>query len=326
LKVLLTGANGFVGSHILDNLSAQNIPTRILLRSTSDPAFIASHLSRVEVCQGSVCDRSSVLRAVDGVTHVIHCAGLTKAVRTSEFYEVNQTGTRNVIDAVNESANKVSRLVHLSSLAAAGPAGADNPAKEQDAPRPVSTYGKSKLAAELDVRNHCRQEFVILRPPGVYGPRDAGFLPMFTAVKRHLLPRPKASQALSLVFVRDLALAVCECLHHAAAAGKTYFVAAREVVTGCGMAEEIAAQMRRWTLPCALPATGLWTVCLAQELISRITGRARMLSLQKFPELCASGWVCDPGLMERDLGFVCKTPLKEGISATLDWYNKSNWL
>ena len=315
-----------MGSHILDSLCAKNIPTRILLRPTGDPAFIQSHLSRVEISHGSVCDRPSLIRAMDGVTHVVHCAGLTKAVRLSEFFEVNQAGTRNLVDVLNEQGGKTSRLVHLSSLAAAGPAGADNPLREQDAPRPVSAYGKSKLAAELEVRNQCRREFVILRPPGVYGPRDAGFLPMFTAVKRHLLPQPKTSQALSLVFVRDLALAVCECLQHAAAAGKTYFVAAREVVTGGDMAKEIAAQMRRWTLPCVLPSAGLWGVCLAQELISRLTGRARLLSLQKFPELCASGWVCDPGLIERDLGIVCRTPLKEGISATLDWYTKSNWL
>ena len=109
--------------------------------------------------------------------------------------------------------------------------GARSPPARQDPPWPVSEYGKSKLAGELEVRNHCRAEYVILRPPAVYGPRDAEFLRLFKAVKRHLLPKPGGAQALSLVFVQDLAEAVVTCLNHPAAAGKTYFVAAREVVT-----------------------------------------------------------------------------------------------
>ena len=169
-----------------------------------------------------------------------------------------------------------------------------SPRARQDPPQPVSEYGKSKLAGELEVRNHCRAEYVILRPPAVYGPRDAEFLRLFQAVKSHLLPKPGGAQALSLVFVRDLAEAVVTCLTHPAAAGKTYFVAAREVVTARSMAEEIAAQMNVWTLPLPLPTALLWPMCLAQELASRLTGKPNVLSLQKFAELRAPGWVCDP--------------------------------
>ena len=139
-----------------------------------------------------------------------------------------------------------------------GPARRERPAREDDPPQPVSEYGKSKLAGEHEVRNHCRAEYVILRPPAVYGPRDAEFLRLFRAVKNHLLPKPGGAQALSMVFVRDLAEAVVTCLTHPAAAGKTYFVAAREVVTARAMAEEIAAQMKVWTLPLPLPTALLW--------------------------------------------------------------------
>src|SRR5262249_35040199 len=176
----------------------------------------------------------------------------------SEFFEVNQIGTRNVVAAVNAHRTEVRRLLHISSLAASGPATAATPATEQDPPSPVSAYGKSKLAGELEVRNECKTDYTIIRPPAVYGPRDEGFLSIFKAIKAHLLPRPSPRQAFSLVYAKDLAEAVVNCLEAPKAAGKVYFVAGREIVTGRIVAEEIAAQMKRWTIPCPLPSAVLW--------------------------------------------------------------------
>ena len=116
------------------------------------------------------------------------------------------------------------------------------------------------------------------------------------------------------------------CLDHPAAAGKTYFVAAPEVATARMMAEEIAAQMGVWTLPLPLPAALLWLACFAQEMASRLTGKANVLSLQKFAELRAPGWVCDPALLRRETGCECATTLKEGIAETLAWYRREKWL
>ncbi|MGO8677037.1 MAG: NAD-dependent epimerase/dehydratase family protein [Limisphaerales bacterium] len=321
MKILLTGANGFVGSHVLDTLRAHELPAAILLRPSANRRFIQSHLSYAEVRSGAITDPASLSQAMTGITHVIHCAGCTRAARISDFYEVNQGGTANVVQAANAQPG-FRRLVHLSSLAACGPA---NPAREEDDPHPVSDYGKSKLAGELEVRRHCRQEFVIVRPPAVYGPRDGEFLRLFKAVKAHLLPRP-SRQLLSLVFVEDLARAVVACLEHPAAAGKTGFAANPEVVTARAMAAEIAAQMGGWTLPLPLPTALLWPLCLAYEIASRLTGKPSVLSLQKFAELRAPAWVCDPGLLERETGCRCPTTLKAGIGRTLAWYRQERWV
>ena len=275
---------------------------------------------------GSIGDPQSLRQAMAGITHVIHCAGAARASRVSEFYEVNQAGTRNVVSAVNGQEGRVQRMVHVSSLAAAGPAVRDAPAREETPPHPVSEYGKSKLAGELEVSNHCRAEYVILRPPAVYGPRDAEFLRLFQAVKSHVLPKPSGGQALSLVFVQDLAEAVVACLTHPAAVGKTYFVATREIVTARSMADEIAAQMNVWTLPLPLPRALLWPVCLVREGLSRLTGRPSVLSLQKFAELRAPGWVCDPSRLAREIGCACTTTLKAGVAQTLTWYRQHHWL
>jgi nucleoside-diphosphate-sugar epimerase len=326
LKILLTGASGFVGSHILDSLRARGLATVLLLRPTSNKHFIASHVPDVEVRSGSIGDPDSVRQAMTGITHVIHCAGATRASRVSGFYDANQGGTRNVVAAINGQAGRVQRIVHISSLAAAGPAVRETPAREDDPPHPVSEYGKSKLAGELEVRDHCRAEYVILRPSAVYGPRDGEFLRLFKAVRNHVLPKPGGGQALSLVFVKDLAEAVVTCLLHPAAAGKTYFVASREVVTARRMAEEIAAQMKVWTVPLPLPTALLWPICLAQEVMSRLTGKPSVLSLQKFAELRAPGWVCDPTRLERETGYACATTLAPGIAAALAWYRQQHWL
>ena len=258
---MLTGATGFVGSHILDSLRERGLATALLIRPSSDRQFIASHLPEVELRPGAIGDLQSLRQAMAGITHVVHCAGATKAVRLDGFYEVNQTGTRNVVSAVNGQEGRVQRVVYISSIAAAGPALREKPAREEDTPQPVSEYGKSKLAGELEVRDRCRADYVILRPPTVYGPRDVELLRLFRTVKRHLLPILSEAQALSVVFVRDLAEAVVTCLTHPAVAGRTYFVAAREVLTARTIAAEVASQMGVWTLPLPLPRVMLWPIC-----------------------------------------------------------------
>jgi nucleoside-diphosphate-sugar epimerase len=327
MKVLLTGANGFVGSHILDSLSARSIATAVLLRASSDRRFLAAHLRQVEVRVGDLSDPPSLRAALHDITHVVHCAGCTKALRVEDFYEINQRGTRNIVEAINLQTPEIERLILISSLAAQGPAPAEQPARESDPPHPVSDYGKSKLAAEREVESACRSDYVILRPSAVYGPRDTAFLALFKAVRGHLLPLIGGGRmALSFVFVKDLAEAVAASLTAPAAARKTFLVASPEIATSRQLGEEIAAQMKSWTLPLPLPTAALWPLCVLQDLASRLTGKANVLSRQKYPELTATGWVCDPGRLREELNFVCGTGLPSGVAETLAWYRREGWL
>jgi nucleoside-diphosphate-sugar epimerase len=327
MKVLLTGATGFVGSHILDALLERGMPTAVLLRRTSNQRFIEQHLQQVEVHHGSITEPNSIRVAMEQVTHVIHCAGRTKAVNAAEFFEANHQGTRQVVEEVNHRRGQIQRLVHVSSLAAAHPAVASAPAREDDPSNPVSEYGKSKLAGENEVRETCQTEFVILRPSAVYGPRDADFLKLFKAVKARVLPSfGGGRQALSLVFAKDLAQAAVECLTHPRAAGKILNVASPEIITARELSLEIARQMQNSTIPLPLPLSFLWPICLAQELISRITGQPGILSRQKYRELRAPGWVCDTARIREEIGFVASTSLEYGIRNTLQWYRQQRWL
>jgi nucleoside-diphosphate-sugar epimerase len=325
MKVLLTGATGFVGSHVLDVLAQQQIATAVLLRASSNRRFITAHVNDLEVREGSVSHPAGLRVALNGITHVIHCAGCVKSLSRAGFHEVNATGTRNVVEAANAAG--VERVIHISSLAAGGPATPDRPAQESDRPQPVSEYGRSKLAGEEAVRQRCQSGFVIIRPPAVYGPRDGEFLRLFKAVKSRLLPDVGCGrQALSLVYVEDLASVIVGSLTHPTAAGQTYYPANPEIVTARQFGESIARQMgvRCWRLPVPVPL--VWPACLVQELVSRVTRKPDVLSLQKYAELRAPGWVCDATKLEAELGLKCPTRLEEGVRRTLAWYREAGWL
>jgi len=299
----------------------------VLLRKSSNRRFIESHLQQVEFCEGAIGEPASLARAMDGVTHVIHSAGATRASRDAEFYEINQDGTRNVVEAANLHRGKISRFIHISSLAASHPAPAAAPAREEDASAPVSEYGKSKLGAEKAVLQECRVPFTILRPPAVYGPRDDGFLTLFLTVRRHFVPRFTGGiESLSMIFAKDLAEGTVSCLTHPAAEGRIYFIAPLQAVTVHGFCREIARQLNVWTLPLWLPVPVLWPVCVVTELVCRLMGKASLLNRQKYGELRVPGWVCDATRLRNEIGFVASTPLSDGIQQTIAWYRGSGWL
>lgn len=330
MKVLLTGANGFVGSHLLDRLRADGIPTVLLLRRRSNTRFIAQHLPHVEVHHGGLDDLPTLRKAVAGATHVLHCAGATKALRAGDLFAANQAGTRNLVQAVNETAESttpVQRLVHLSSLAAGRAGTRAAPACEDDPSEPLSEYGRSKRAGEREVIAGCRREFVVLRPCAVYGPRDAEFLRLFKAARAHVLPVFGGGlQELSLVFAPDLAAAAVRALTGPGIAGRLLNVAGAEVVTAGELAAAIARALGGRMFRLSLPAGVLKLVCALASAGARLTGKATVLAHGKYRELTAPGWVCDTTRLQSAMGPLCQTRLADGLSATLAWYREHGWL
>ena len=327
MRVLLTGGNGFVGSHILDLLRASGHDVALLLRRTSDTRFIVGHLPHVHVHYGSLADSRSLEKAMRGAHAVIHCAGKTKVLRVSEYYRVNHDGTRNVVCAVNACRDSVRHLVHISSLAVSGPGVIDRPARETDPPRPVSEYGWSKLRGEGEVTRHCQVPWTVLRPAAVYGPRDGDFLSVFQAVHRHIVPLfDGGKRALNLIHVQDVAESVRRCLGRTEAMGKVYHVAAAPPCTQAELLRQIATQMGVRPLRLHIPVRTLHPLCVAQEMLSRLRGRPNALSRDKLAEIRAPGWVCTTDRIRRDLGFVATTSLGEGVARTLEWYRQERWL
>lgn len=327
MRVLLTGANGFIGSHILERLLLSDFDVTILLRRTSDTRFIEPLLSRVDIRYGSLESEVSLGEAACDAEVVIHCAAKTKAVRRAEYYAVNAEGTRNLVEACNTRAPCLGQFIFVSSLAVAGPAMPDSPAGEAGRPRPVSAYGKSKLLAEQYVRRHSRAPHTILRPAAVYGPRDRDFRGAFLAVRRGFMPLPKGgTQPLSLIYVTDLAEAIVRAIGCSRCQGKTYHLAHPVPSTQRGFLSEVAEAMGVEAASLPVPVIALYPVCLMRDLWARVTSRPSIMNLAKIPELAARGWVCATDRAAEDLGFVAGTSLAEGIRLTLAWYEDNGWL
>lgn len=325
-QVLLTGANGFVGSHILDVLRAEGMGVRALLRPGSDRSFIQSQLPGITVCDGSIGEPDALDRALQGASHVIHCAGATRALGARGFFEVNEAGTRHVVDAVNRHGS-IRRLAHISSLAAVGAATRERPLTDADPPRPNSTYGLSKLAAEEQVRERCRTEFTILRPPAVYGPRDREFLRLFKAVRSGFKPVfGDGSQELHFVYAPDLARAAVHCLTAPGAAGQSFFVAEQTQITSRGFGDLVAGVLGCRARMLRIPVWALYALCVGQDLASQVTRRASVLSRHKFGEFRAEALTCDATPLKDRTGFTCPTDLKTGLLRTLEWYRTQGWI
>ncbi|MHC4591092.1 MAG: NAD-dependent epimerase/dehydratase family protein [Planctomycetota bacterium] len=326
MRVLLTGANGFIGSHLLDRLVESGSDVAILLRRTSDTSFIEGHLACVDVRYGSLESADSLREACRDANVVIHCAAKTKAVRTREYYEVNAHGTRNVVAACNAS-DSVEQLILVSSLAVSGPGTPESPASEEAEPQPVSHYGKSKALAERHVRQDSRVPYTILRPAAVYGPRDGDIYLAFKTIQRGLMPLIGGGrQPLSLICVGDVVEGVLKSIGRASALGGTYHLAHPVPLTQRAFLGEVAQAMGAKPLRIAVPTAALYPLCLVRDLWSRITSKPSIMNLQKVSECRAPGWVCSTARAAQDLDFVAATSLEQGVRLTLKWYRENGWL
>jgi len=326
VRVVLTGANGFVGSHVLRALLSRGCRVAILLRRTSNTRLIAEHLHRVSVHYGSLSDLGSLRDALREADAVIHAAGKTKATRPQDYCEVNVDGTRRLVEACNEECRSLGRFILISSLSAAGPGVPERPAAETDPPRPVSAYGRSKLLAEHQVRSRSRWPYIVLRPAAVYGPGDRDFLMAFRTIRFGVAPLINPSQRVSLIFAADLAEAVIRALECRRAGGATYNLAHREPYSQVELSQMMVSAMGGRARRMGIPVAALYAAGMLMDLRAAFTSRTSILTVAKVPEYLAPGWVCSTERAERELDFVARTPLREGLRITVDWYRQKGWL
>ncbi|MGE3526688.1 MAG: NAD-dependent epimerase/dehydratase family protein [Gemmatimonadales bacterium] len=321
MRVSLSGATGFVGSHLVDALLEQGHEVTALVRS---PARARALDTRVTLVPGDLDDPQALRDVCAGQDVVFHVAGLTAARSESEFLRVNREGTARLLEAAATEA--VGRFVLVSSLAAAGPSRVGEPRAGGETPAPVTAYGRSKLAAEAVVREG-PIPWTILRPPTVYGPRDREVLRVFQAVKLGIAPVfGRGTQELSAVYGPDLAAALVAAAGAETAAGRTYHPAHPEVFTSTDMVRAIARAMdtpvRLVPLPGGL-ARGLLALTGGY---ARLRNRATILNPDKANEFLAAAWTCDPTPLIRDTGWQPAHDLERGVAATLAWYRENKWL
>jgi nucleoside-diphosphate-sugar epimerase len=328
MTTLVTGGSGFLGSHVVERLARAGRPVRALVRQSSDTKFLKS-LPGVELCEGSVDDLASVKRAAAGVSGVIHVAGLVKARSADEFMRVNRGGTEHLLDAALDNRATIKRFVLVSSLAALRPSDASgNPVPEDAEPRPVTDYGKSKLAAErAALARKGDLSLVILRPPAIYGPRDREILAFFKSIKLGVLPLLGSTQnKLSMIYGSDCAAACVAALDRDVPSGSAYHVDDGSVHTLeelIVLAEKAMGQKAKFRFH--LPRRLVETAALGAELYGRATNQAVMLTRDKLNELFEQ-WVCDGSRARRELDWKPEVSFDVGVQRTMAFYREAGWL
>ena len=311
--VAVTGATGFIGSHLVHRLADAGWRVRILTRRLpTHPRFADTP---VEAVIGALDEPDSLARLVRGADAVVHCAGLVKARNRAEFFRVNADGVRGLATAAAAQSPRP-RFILLSSLAAREPA--------------LSAYAASKRAGEAALAAHgVGLPWTVLRPPAIYGPGDRETLPFFRFVARGIAPLlgPRSAR-LSLLHVDDLTAAVAVLLAAEGSVGATY-----ELDDGRpggyswrAMTDAAARHLGTRARPVQVPRALLQGAALTAGLIGLVAPRGHMLTAGKVRELRHPDWVCHDRTLVEHTAWRPRLDLHDGFAATIGWYRRAGWL
>lgn len=319
---LVTGANGFIGSHLAEVLLKEGYRVRGLVRSTSDLSWLRG--LRVELVYGDVTEPESLPRAVEGVSYIFHCAGITVARDPAEYYRVNLEGTRNLLEAALRYGPRLHRFVYFSSQAGAGPSWDGSPMVEDAPPHPISRYGESKLRAERAVKSFSdRLLTVILRPSSVYGPRDRMVLGYLQFLKRGVrLKLGTVQHRFNIIWIGDLVRLAVLAAQSSVPSGRVYFGADGEVYGWDDLAREAHRILGKGTIPIYLPH---WLLGVYGALSERLAARP-VLTRDKAREMVQRYWICSIDRARTELKFTPTVLLPEGLERTISWYRAEGWL
>lgn len=326
MDVLLTGGTGFVGRHVAAALAARGHHARCLVRGLARGA----HLEALghSLVDGGLEDEQAVRRACDGADAVLHVAGLVRARGFEELRSVNADAAARLARTTAVLARPGARFLLVSSQAAGGPSCPGRRTTEDDAPRPVSWYGLSKLMGERAVQRCLpRERVTVVRPPSVYGPHDSDIFEFFKSAAQGLRLRlGTRSRPISIVHAVDLAEGIVRALEEPVAAGRTYYLANRSSASMHDLLARISVATGRAGVPLLVPEPVVLAAAVVADEWARFRGAVPKLCRDKAREFLAPGWDCDAARARAELDWDAKIGLDEGLAATAQWYRTEGWL
>jgi len=296
MTIAVTGANGFIGRHTMTRFAARGDTAIAVPRPFASAALV------------------SLFRGVDAV---VHLAGVIEAKRERDYVDGNVTSARLVAEAARDAG---SRMVHVSSLAVAGPAPPTAPHVESDPPAPITTYGRTKLDGERAVTTTAGLRWTVLRPGVVYGPLDRALVPLFGMARAGVLPLVgRASAAYTFVYIDDMVDAIVAAVDRARD-GATCFVGYAQPVTARALVEAVrdASGARAAIVP--IPMAVLRLAAWGGDAFAAVTGRSTAINSRRFAEIDAPGFVCRVDRLRQDLGVEPKVALADGLRHSAEWY------
>lgn len=330
MKILITGASGFIGSFIVEEALKRGLETWAAVRGSSSKAYLQDE--RINLITLNLSSREQLIEQLrpHQFDYVVHAAGVTKCIDKRDFRRINTEGTKNLVQALQQLQMPLKRFVYLSSLSVYGAIREQQPyeeIRETDTPQPNTEYGRSKLEAERWLDGLKDFPCVTLRPTGVYGPRERDYFLMAKSIKGHSdFAVGYKRQDITFVYVSDVVQAVFLAMEKGQP-GRKYFLSDGQVYQSTTFSDLIHEELGRpWWIRITAPVWVLRIVTFFGEYIGRLTGKISALNNDKYNILRQRNWRCDIQPAIDELGYRPEVDLKEGVRRSIKWYKEQGWL
>lgn len=324
---VVTGANGFVGSHLVDLLIKEGHKVKCIVRKSSNLRWLEG--KDVEIFDCGLFDKDELKKVLKDADYLFHVAGVVKAKSEDGYFKGNVETTRNLLDSLLEVNKEIKRVVIVSSQTAGGPSVSLNqPKKESDPSEPITTYGRSKKAQEDLAKSYMdKLPITIARAPAIYGERDTEIYLVFKTYKAGLFTLIGFNdKRLSLIHVADLVRGLYLCAQTDKAIGQTYHISSDKFYTWPEIGEEIKKSFGRRALTLRLPHFLVYSVAAVAQFFAMFSSKAATFNLEKAKDFVQTYWTLDVTKAKEELGYTQMVSISEGIKRTIDWYKENKWL
>lgn len=338
-KILITGASGFIGSFIVEEAIKRGFDVWAAMRKSSSRQFLSDN--RIHFIELNLASEEDLRQQLAGHSfdYVVHAAGVTKCLDKQDFFRINTEGTQHLVRALLELDMPLKRFVYISSLSIMGAIREEQPyqeIRESDEARPNTAYGESKLEAEqwldafsqeLTANSQQPLPYVILRPTGVYGPRERDYFMMAKSIKAHTdFAVGFKQQDITFVYVTDVVQAVFLALEKGKT-GRRYFLSDGEVYQSSTFSNLIRQELGNpWWIRITAPLWLLRIITFFGERIGHMTGKVTALNNDKYYIMRQRNWRCDIEPARQELGYEPQVKLEEGVRRSIKWYKDNGWL
>ena len=338
-RILITGASGFIGSFIVEEALNRGFETWAAVRKSSSREFLQDE--RIHFIELNLSSEEQLKQQLKDIQfdYVVHAAGVTKCLHKEDFFRINTEGTKNLVRALLDLQMPLKRFVYISSLSIMGAIREEQPyreIRERDKAKPNTAYGKSKLEAEqwlvslnkeLEKKNEKLLPYVILRPTGVYGPRERDYFMMAKSIQSHTdFAVGFKQQDITFVYVTDVVQAVFLAMEKGQT-GRCYFLSDGEVYQSSTFSDLIRKELGNpWWIRITAPLWLLRIITFCGEYMGHITGKVTALNNDKYNIMKQRNWRCDINPARQELGYEPQVKLEEGVRRSIAWYKKNKWL